>query len=170
MDLNENGEQRFLMKREAGISLVRRDGTQYSLDTDRVAADVEAWVSTQLNGIYDDTICTSGGDHGYDCVVLLGSIQVRVDAVHAGFKPDGTPRGSNCNLIVNCDSPKLYRSDLIVLVAGPPFIFLGGIPTARFLATAQLKNFGYGDKWAIPAQFLLPIASLFRRYESPGQE
>ena len=162
MEHTGDGTQRHLVKRAAGISIVRRDGTHYSLDTEKVAEEVEAWASEQLGGLRDDGIYL-GGDQGYDCVVPLGSIQVQVDAVHAGFRPDGEPRGAECNLIVNCDSPKLYRSDILVLVSGPPFTFLGGMPTARFLATAQLKDFGYGLKWAIPAQGLVPIDALFRR-------
>lgn len=156
-----NGDQRFHVKRAAGMSAVRADGTLFDPQTDAVADDVETWVAAQLGGLRSDTVSISG-DSGYDCAVRLGCVTLRVDAVHAGFRSDGTPRGRECHLIVNCDSPKLYRSDVLVLVTGPPFAFLGGVPTTRFLAQAVLQNFGYGAKFALPASSLVNVASLFR--------
>jgi len=165
-DVMATGAERYDVKARAGWSRTRADGSQYAVETDRGAYEAERWACAQLGGtgLRDDAVLT--GDEGYDFVVTLGLVPVRVDVVWAGLHANGGARGLECHLIVNLDSPKLYRSEVLLLVAGQPgddsWRLLGGIPTVRFLACAHLRDHGFGPKLSMPAADLWPVERLFR--------
>jgi len=153
-----SGADRYDVKAAAGMSRIRPDGSDYSREVDELAETAERWFAGLVGGLVDDSVSLHG-DHGYDVAVFRRGITVKVDVVHAGMMKDGTPRtGRGCRLIVNCDHNKLVRSDILVLVEGPPFAVLGAIHTARFLALAQVENLGYGDKFTMPVSALMPLA------------
>jgi len=151
-----HGTDRYDVKAAAGLSRVRRDGSSYDRAIDAVSSDAEEWFADRVGGIVDTSVHDRHGDHGYDVVVMLPcGERVRIDVVHLGLLPDGTPRpASGARLIVNRDSIKLLRSDVIVVMTGPPFVVVGAIHTIRFLALAREQDLGFGIK------FVLPVAQL----------
>lgn len=158
-----NGADRYHVKAIAGWSRTREDGSAYDPATDEVAADAESWFAQRYDGVVDDSIALRG-DSGYDVVVARGGRQLRIDVVHAGRLATGDPRPGRAScLIVNVDSNKLIGSDLLVLVEGPPFVVVGGIYTARFLAIAEVRDHGYGPKLSLRADHLFTIDALLRK-------
>jgi hypothetical protein len=151
MASEHHGEARYDAKTAAGMSRTRRDGSSYSRDVDRVSGDAETWFCELVDGVVDTSVNGTHGDRGYDVVVMTpNGVRVRIDVVHLGILPNGQPRSrQGARLIVNRNSVKLLRSDLIVVVEGPPFAVVGAIHTTRFLALALEIDLGFGVKFAM---------------------
>lgn len=138
--------ERFLAKREAGISPLRRDGSLTSEETDRQAAGAERFAAERFGAEYNEEVYAEHGDGGADFYLGGRSIEV----VWLGVEPDGRPRRDG-HLIVNPDEPQRH-ADLYVVVAGSieaGFTLLGWLPHGD-LVERPLKNFGYGPKHAAP--------------------
>jgi hypothetical protein len=155
---------RYEVKARAGWSRTRHDGSQYSAETDTTAEAAERWFADCYGGRFEGEGAYLGGDAGYDVLMNRRGHTLRVDVIHAGFTDDGIPRrGNESHLIVNLDSNKLTASDVLVLVEGPPFVAVGCIYTARFLAIADLRDHGFGLKFSLHARRLLPVDALLGR-------
>ena len=152
------GAARYDIKASAGWTRTRRDGSAYSRGTDIVADEAEAWFTEAYGGIRDTRVLLSGDD-GYDIVLTHRGHSIKVDVIHAGLLKDGSPRAAAGSwVIVNPAHGKLSHSDVLVYIAGPPFEVHGAIPTSGFVRTAQRKDFGFGEKLAVPARALAPLA------------
>ena len=153
-----NGAERYQAKAAAGISRTRADGSRFSADVDDVAERVEQWLARVTGGELADPDVHLSGDAGFDVMVLRGRRVVKLDAIHCGTMPDGSPRaGSSSSMIVNVDNNKLLEADILVLIEGPPFQDVGAIYTARFLALATSRDHGFGTKYSLPASRLEPL-------------
>ena len=153
---DSKGAKKFQKMRDAGVPVTRPDGSTRSEETDARAAAAESWFAETYGGLIDDEVHTHG-DPGYDVVVDRRGVQVRIDVVSAPVTD--RPRYRE-NLIVNPYSNKLLGSDVLVLVVGPPWTIYGATYTARFLAKAYLRDFGYGQKLAIRATELFTLDDL----------
>lgn len=149
-----SGEGRYHVKRAAGISPVRSDGSICDPENDRQAAAAEQYAANAMGCEYNASI-TVHGDAGHDFVFSL-----TVEVVWLGARPDGAPRTSG-HLIVNPDEPHRW-ADLYVVVAGSAeagFSIAGWTTHAR-LAGYPLRDFGYGPKMAMPTSDLENIGRL----------
>ena len=141
-----DGSERFSAKRDAGLSVTRRDGSSYSAQTDRDAFDAEVWATRCFGKEPNVEVFETHGDEGYDFALL-------VDVYWIGRRPDGSPRREG-HLIENP-----YRKawpDRFVVVSGIAevgFQFEGWCTTAE-LKNEPKQNFGYGNKFAMPLEKL----------------
>jgi hypothetical protein len=143
-----DGGARFRIKRAAGWTEQRPDGSRYAERTDQFADEAESFFTELVGGIRSTDVYLHG-DPGYDVVVLCGSVTVKVDVVHGGIDNTDRPRLAPCHLIVNTDSKKLTASEVLVLVIGPPWALIGAVSTARFKMKAERQRFGHGVKLAM---------------------
>ena len=164
-------EERYHIKRSAGISEYRKDGSKRNPGTDLQAGHAEEWAAEQFGAKVNDSV-TVTGDEGYDFKIEVQlpsgkTASLRVEAIWNGFQTGSTtkPRMGG-NLLVNPDDPYRYRnSDIFVLVAGTietGFSFLGWA-TKSDLKIRPAKNFGYGNRFFVPASELRSMDKLMVR-------
>lgn len=139
-----SGEDRYHIKRAAGISPVRGDGSMRSAETDRQAAAAEKFAAEALRCPFNDSI-TVHGDGGYD--FLFG---LKIEVVWLGINAKtGEPRREG-NLIVNPNEPQRW-ADIYYVIAGT--IETGftsvGWTTHAVLIEQPPQDFGYGPKLAM---------------------
>jgi len=154
-DVAEIGRQRYQIKRDAGISAQRKDGSFTSAETDINAAAAESYAAEQM-GLDFDARVTKHGDGGVDL-----TLPIRIDVVWMGVdKRTGKPRETG-HLIINPDEPQRW-SDIYLVVKGSVetgFDILGWT-THNELVRLPKRNFGYGEKFAMPTHRLRPISEL----------
>lgn len=151
----EVGEARFASKRGAHISDRRKDGSVCSALTDIQAAGAELAAARIYNAPFNDRIHTHG-DGGAD--FLLGGKTVEV--VWNGLWPDGNPRVTG-NLIINPHEPQRW-AELYILIGGTietGFQILGWT-THEALTALPKKDFGFGERFAMPVRLLYPASTL----------
>jgi len=152
---------RFTVKRAAGWSPQRRDGSSYSADCDTFAGEAEAWAALCCGAFVDVNVYLHG-DPGWDFETqgLEGEL-LRVDVIHLGRGRAAT----GAHLIVNQGHPKLKQADVFVVVAGPPWVSVGAIHRERFLELCVPRDFGYGEKLSLPCDVLAPVGALLPFWE-----
>ena len=52
--MSGDGAERYAIKRAAGVSPVRQDGSRYSPEVDRISAAAEEWFADLIGGILDN--------------------------------------------------------------------------------------------------------------------
>lgn len=132
---------RYLSKRIAGISGVRYDGSECSIDNDVNATGAEYFAAQQYNQPFDATIGRKG-DGGFDFALTL-----TVEVVWLGVQPNGKPRDKG-HLIVNPDEPQRW-ADIYIVVKGSideGYEEVGWI-THTGLIKLPKKDFGFGKKY-----------------------
>lgn len=148
------GFKRYLIKRRAGISTTRKDGSKVSLFTDQQSAEAERFAAEQMGCEFNSEIFVHG-DGGKDF-----SYSLDVEVIWLGVNNDKEPRFDG-HLIVNPDEPHRW-ADIYIVVAGTVkdgFIIIGWT-THNKLATFGLKDFGYGPKMHMPVSKLFKIEAL----------
>jgi hypothetical protein len=135
--------ERFEAKRAAGWTTYRRDGSCYSGALDEIAGKAEQWAATCC-GEQPDRNVYLHGDGGCDFV----SNGVRIDVVHIGNNRNPL----YAHLIVNIGNPKLSGADVYLVVAnrGNCWYAVGAISREAFIARTVRKDFGFGEKLALP--------------------
>jgi hypothetical protein len=146
---------RYDVKRAAGISKIRSDGSLTSRETDVQAGAAEQFAAAFFGAKFNSEIYTNHGDHGED--FILG--EATVEVIHLGIK-DGKPR-MNGNLIVNPHEPQRW-ADIYVVVRGSiqaGFEIMGWYPHST-LVRRPMINFGYGLRYACAVRNLRPIQEI----------
>lgn len=157
------GADRYYAKRDAGISPVRRDGSVATPENDRQAAAAEQFAAAQLGCPFNDSV-TAHGDGGHDFVFPL-----HVEVCWLGVNQHtGEPRRDG-HLIVNLNEPHRW-ADIYIVVAGT--VEMGfhvvGWTTHNRLIEYGTKNFGYGEKLAMPVRELWSLGRLYTLQRSRG--
>lgn len=169
---------RYEVKRKAGISPFRKDGSLRDPESERQSCHAEEFAARELNSVFNDEVYEGDkGDDGYDFELKVRFPSgktglIRANAVWNGFatgsKVEPRMRG---NLLLNpADEKKAssgldrrYRNSLIfILVAGTVetgFKFLGWA-TKDEATKRPIKNFGFGRRFWVPSDELRSIDSL----------
>jgi hypothetical protein len=148
------GFDRYLVKRRAGISTTRKDGSKVSVFNDEQSAAAEKFAAEAMGCQFNDKIFVHG-DGGKDF-----SYSLDVEVIWLGVNNNREPRLSG-NLIVNPDEPHRW-ADIYIVVRGSTtngFEIIGWT-THNKLETFGLKNFGYGPKMFMPTHKLFKIEAL----------
>lgn len=161
--------QRFLAKREAGISPTRSDGSQTSLQTDIEAGAAEDFAVRRFHEEPNREIYTRRGDGGSDCVIN----GITIDIVHLGLEPGTRNPRLTGNLLINPHEPWRH-CDVYVVVRGTVatgFEFVGWA-THEELVSRPPRKFGYGPRYHIPIRDLRPVDELLETvdYSLPSKE
>ena len=139
---------RYLSKRSAGISGVRYDGSECSIDNDIHAIGAEYFAAQEYGQPFNSSIGKKG-DGGSDF-----SLPLSVEVVWLGVQKDGTPRDKG-NLIINPDEPQRW-ADIYIVIKGSAtegFSEVGWL-SHKMLVTLPKKDFGFGAKFACPIENL----------------
>jgi hypothetical protein len=142
------GKARMLSKRVAGISSTRSDGSECSIENDVQAVAAEYWATQYFNRPFNAFVGAKG-DGGSDFV-----FPIEIEVVWLGQGKDGKPRTTG-HLIVNPHEPQRW-ADIYVVVKGSiesGFTFCGW-STHKDLLSKPKKDFGYGERFAIPVDEL----------------
>lgn len=151
-------EERYHVKRAAGISSTRGDGSARTPGTDKQSGHAEEYAAQMLGSVVDDSI-TVTGDRGYDFPITVElpsgrQGRLRVEAIWNGFETGSTSRPRLFgNLIINPDDEHRYRNtDIFVLVVGTVEhgFELMGWATWADVKSRPTKSFGYGRKYYVP--------------------
>jgi hypothetical protein len=138
------GTARYEAKRAAGITVVRRDGSLYSSETDEQAFAAEDFAAELFNQRADRTLLGKDGDRGYDFIL-------KVEVVWLGYVKGTTQPRRHGHLIANQNNDGKPWPDLFIVVSGSTaagFEAIGWLLT-RELLTEPLRDFGFGPKHAI---------------------
>jgi hypothetical protein len=139
MGVEESMSDRYIVKREAGWSTVRRDGSRYSAQVDADAFAAEQWAAEQF-GTEADAETYDHGDDGVDFTLGIGVYWM-------GRLHDGRARRDG-HLIQN---PYNKMPVVFVVVSGTPeegFRFEGWVRSQELL-DQPMRDFGFGPKHAI---------------------
>lgn len=155
--MDERQYARYDEKRAAGVSTTRRDGSSISRERDVQATAAERFAVQAFDQPFREHVAI-GGDHEPN--MRLGGRSV--DVKWLGVDKNGMARMSG-NLIIN---PYDKMSDIYVVVAGTTdtgFELLGWATSDDVKSEATLRDFGYGEKYALPISRLREIATLADR-------
>lgn len=138
---------RYEVKRAAGWSDRRQDGSQYDGDVDEHAGEAERWAAGCCGCQADERVYLHG-DNGYDFLTQ----GVRVDVVHLGHNREPL----HAHLIINEGNLKLSAADVFLVVGNIQSVWfaVGAITREDFLERAMRKDFGFGEKLALPCKDL----------------
>tara|TARA_Y100000593_G_scaffold14582_1_gene27846 strand:- start:7779 stop:8288 length:510 start_codon:yes stop_codon:yes gene_type:complete len=145
-----NAKQRFLSKRNAGISATRSDGSIRSEGTDVNATLAEKFAADLFGCKFNDEVYDNEGDGGLDFILDTTKGNKEVEVIWLGFHKDSTSPRKNGHLIVN-QYEKHRWADIYMVVSGSVddgFSFVGWT-THKELSKRPLKDFGYGKKMAM---------------------
>ena len=145
---------RYLSKRSTGISDIRSDGSQCSVDNDLNATGAEYFAAQSYNQPFNATIGKSG-DGGSDFTIPLS-----VEVIWLGLQPNGKPRDDG-HLIINPNEPQRW-ADIYLVIKGSVedgFEEVGWI-THNALVSMPKKDFGYGEKYCCHISQLKPVKLL----------
>lgn len=150
-----DGADRYRAHREAGWSPVRADGSLFSPDTDREAKSAETWCAHRHGAEGDDRVFGEWGDDGYDFPLRVGDSVALVDVYWLGRWPNGTLRKRDGQHLVK-NLFQRHWADLFVVVSGSA---TEGYDEEGWCSVFELwsqpkKNFGYGDRFAMPVEKL----------------
>lgn len=148
------GFNRYSIKRRAGISTTRKDGSKVSLFTDEQSAEAEKFAAEEMGCEFNSAIFVHG-DGGKDFSYCLD-----VEVIWLGVDENKKPRQSG-HLIVNPDEPHRW-ADVYIVVSGSTRdgFKIVGWTTHNKLETFGLKDFGYGLKMFMPINKLFKIEAL----------
>lgn len=146
--------ERYYIKRAAGISPTRRDGSECDPETDRQSGAAEQYAAELCGCAFNDTISVSG-DGGFD--FRLGDGR-EVDAVWMGFYAGtANPRRSG-HLLINPDEPHRWAEVYVVIRGSIESGFEAcGWTTHEELVAEPKQNKGYGHKYCMHIRKLKPL-------------
>lgn len=143
------GTARYEIKRKAGISNTRSDGSRCSVYNDINAAGAECFAAEQYNQPFNESI-TKTGDGGSDFSVKINGQTKTVEVIWLGFDYKNNVPRTTGHLIVNPHEPQRWANLYLVIKGSLKRGYTeAGWATHEQLTKASQKDFGYGRRFAI---------------------